>query len=238
MDDSIRGTGATPGQPQIPTAQRPGSPSSEALALARVLTARLCHDISGLAGTLTGAVDMLPVPPGPDGNFSSEARVLAGEAARALRTRLRLLRAAWAGEAAPLSLETLRELGTGLGARIRLDLAAPAEESVLPAAFGRVVLNALLLAAQALPKGGEVALIATGPGQWMVMPRGPQAAWPAGFAALLASADRAWAEALAANSRSLQAPLLILLATEAGIRLSPAMAGHTEGAAPLILTLP
>lgn len=234
MDDSDPDTGAKPVRPQIPTAQRPAEASrSDALALARLLAARLCHDIGGLAGTLAGAVDI--AQSGTD-REEAEALALAAEAASGLAARLRLLRAAWAGEPEALRFSTLREFGAGLGERVALDLAAVPAGTVFPAALGRVVLNSLLLAAQTLPRGGEIALAAAGPDLWMVLPRGSKAAWPAGFAAQLTDSDKAWTAALSASPRSLQAPLLVLLAAEAGIRLSFAMAGPTEGAAPLVLT--
>ncbi len=61
-----------------------------ALHLADLVGARLCHDLSGLLGTLLGAIEMTIEDTAKPG----EALLLADEAAQELGLRLRLLRAA------------------------------------------------------------------------------------------------------------------------------------------------
>lgn len=232
---SDRDGGASPVSPHPRVASQ--SEAIEALAPAYLLAARFCHDISGLAGTLAGAIDAACADAqGTPG----EALELAGTAADLLLARIRLLRAAWAGPPEPLPAADLAALATGLPERVRLDLAGLPPRAVLCPGTGRVALNALLLAAQALPKGGTITLAQApqaqdGPNIWMIRPQGPQVAWPAGLAGLLADPAAAHAALLAANPREMQAPFTVLVASAAGIRLSFAMADRLEAAAPLVL---
>ena len=63
---------------------------SEALRLAELLCARLCHDLSGPLGALIGIIEIAREEQ-PD----SETLALAEETAVELGQRLKLLRAAW-----------------------------------------------------------------------------------------------------------------------------------------------
>ena len=68
-------------------------PTVTGLRLAELLAARLCHEVSGPAGTLAGAVEIARTEPAS----AAEALDIAAKAAASLAGRLRLLRAAWAG---------------------------------------------------------------------------------------------------------------------------------------------
>lgn len=242
---SDRDGGASPVSPHPRVASQ--SEAIDALAPAYLLAARFCHDISGLAGTLAGAIDAACADASRANALGAagaagEALELAGTAADLLLARIRLLRAAWAGPPEPLPAADLAALATGLPERVRLDLASLPPRAVLRPDMGRVALNVLLLAAQALPKGGTITLAQAsqsqdqdGPDIWMIRPQGPQAAWPAGLAGLLADPAAAQAALRAASPREMQAPLTVLVASAAGIRLSFAMAGRLEAAAPLVL---
>ena len=240
---SDQDAGASPVSPHPRVASQ--SEAIEALAPAYLLAARFCHDISGLAGTLAGAIDAACADASRanalgTAGATGEALDLAGTAADLLLARIRLLRAAWAGPPEPLPAADLAALATGLPERVRLDLTGLPPRAVLGPGTGRVALNALLLAAQALPKGGTITLAQApqtqdGPDIWMIRPQGPQAAWPAGLAGLLADPAAARAALRAASPREMQAPLTVLAAAAAGIRLSFAMAGRLEAAAPLVL---
>ena len=63
---------------------------SEALRVAEMLCARLCHDLSGLLGSLIGVVEIAR-----EEQPESEALAVAEETAVEMGQRLKLLRAAW-----------------------------------------------------------------------------------------------------------------------------------------------
>ena len=82
---------------------------NEALAMAEVLCARLCHDLSGPLGALINVIGVareeLP---------ANDTVAFAEEAANELAQRLRLLRAAWGYDGEELDLARLRALTEGL----------------------------------------------------------------------------------------------------------------------------
>lgn len=204
------------------------SDTPDPLRLAELLSARMSHDLGGTIGTLAAAlelaVDDTPAP--------SEALSLAAEAAEELRARLKLVRAAWGPVSDKFSLDAIRALAAGLrdGRRLTLELALP-DDTVFPAPIGRVVLNLLLLAQEALPAGGVVTL--TGSADDLVVGiAGPRAAWPAGLARCLTSGANAWAAV--PDARSLQVPLTALLARSHGLRLSLLLPTGAPGIQPML----
>ena len=181
--------------------------------LAELLTARLCHDLAGPLGTLAGAVEL--VEETGDGTILATAR----EVSALLVRRLRLLRAAWATDPAPFGVADLKNLMGGLpaGDRIALDFSGLSATPDFTAEIGRVVLNLLLLGAEALRGGGTLHL-AGAPDQEIVLRiAGPRAAWPAALPSCLLAQGQS-PELL--EPRSLQLPLTVLLAFQAGYRLS------------------
>ena len=213
------------------TAGRPPALSRDKLRLAELLAARLCHEVSGPAGTLAGAVEIARTEP----DSAAEALDIAAEAAAGLATRLRLLRAAWAGAAEALDILALRTLCSGLPRHVSVDLGGLPADQWFPAASAQVLLNVLLLAAESLPKGGVVMLGEAGPKTTLIVPRGQNAAWPPGFAAWMADPAPAWRAIASAGPRRLQGPLTALLAHAAGARMSFALAADAEAAPPLLL---
>ncbi|HEY0421346.1 MAG TPA: histidine phosphotransferase family protein, partial [Acetobacteraceae bacterium] len=156
----------------------------EALRLAELLTTRLCHDLAGPINTLTGALELAA----EDAEAAGEALPLAEDAAMSLARRLKLVRMAWGGGGAAQSAADLRELAAGLqGSKLRLDFDGLVPDAVFPPAVARVVLNVLLLGAECLRMGGTLRLAGDPEGDMIVTIDGPRAAWPPGFAALLAN---------------------------------------------------
>ncbi len=200
----------------------------ETLRLAELLSERLCHDLSGPLGSLAGAVELAV----DDLASRAEALAVATESAAALTGRLRLFRAAWGGDGGMLSPVEIAALVGGYSRRVSLDFTELVNES-LPGPAARLLLNLLLLGVEALPGGGILAATgAVGTGL-AIVPRGPRAAWPTGFAALLASDETT----LPDSPRGLLAPLAVLLARDAGLRLSLLVAGSADGQpAPLLLS--
>jgi histidine phosphotransferase ChpT len=209
------------------------------LHLAELLAVRLCHDLSGPLGTLMGALELLAEDP----ETAAEAVPLAGDMSAMLGKRLRLLRAAWGKSAPELDVVGLHALLEGLPAihRLRFDFSGLDPAVSFTPAGSRVVLNVLLLAAECLPGGGVAGLAGNARGEVIATISGPRAGWPPGFAALIADPEQAWdvlarTEGLDA-SRLMQGPLTTLVAQAAGCRLAMLMAGGTETAPPLLLSL-
>jgi hypothetical protein len=100
----------------------------------------------------------------------------------------------------------------------------------------RLVLNVLLLAAESLPAGGRLALAGSPQGDVVAVIEGPHAAWPPGFATLLADEAAAWAALTV--TKTVQGPLTALIARSSGLGLSLLMpAGPTQQAEPPALLL-
>jgi histidine phosphotransferase ChpT len=194
--------------------------------LARLMSARLCHDLGGAVATLAGTLDLLE-------QGEPEALSLARETAVVLRGRLRLFSAAWglaetewpASELAAMLSTSPASPRVGF-ALDGLDRAGPVAAALVP-----LVLNGALVGAEALPRGGTVTVTGDARGL-VVMPVGRDAAWPPGLVALLAGEGP---EALLADGpRRVTAVLLAQLAEAQGWGLSFAL-GPGEGPPPLLL---
>jgi histidine phosphotransferase ChpT len=201
------------------------------LRLAELLCARISHDLSGLIGTLAGALEMADDPA-----VAGEAVSVAHQAALELRYRLELQRACWGPDGGALDLAALRGLAEGLpqGKHCTVNLAALPADTLFSPAFARMVLNLLLLATESLKGGGEIVL--TGSGTDLIIAiAGPHAAWPNNLAACLTSETAAWAALR--DARSMLMPLTALLARALGLRLSMLMPAGAPGRAPPPLRL-
>jgi histidine phosphotransferase ChpT len=197
-----------------------GDSHGDALWVAECLCARLCHDLAGALGALMGSLELAR----DDEAMGREAIQLASATGQALVARLRLLRAAWVGEGMPLDLAHLAELAEGLTERrVTLDLTGLPRATMFEPAVGRVVLNLVLLGAEALPVGGTVWLEPAGPDLVLGI-AGPRTEWPPGLAASLAG------DIVIEGPRALQAPLTVLIARAAGFRLSLLVPAGTLGA--------
>lgn len=143
---------------------------TDALGLAGMVCARVCHDLAGTLGALAGMLDMVAEAPDP------EALALAQDCARELSARLRLLRAAWGAESEVDDLHTLLP-GLPNAAKLQVDLAGASLESDAVRQFAACL---LLVAASALPLGGNILLSGTGKGLSLRV-EGRRATWPAGL---------------------------------------------------------
>jgi histidine phosphotransferase ChpT len=218
---------------------------SNRLRLAELMAMRLCHDLAGTVGTVSGALDVAMEDPG----FAAEANSLARAAADTLVARLRLLRAAWSGHGAALDCPAILALASGLSATgVTVSVEGVRGAGRFSPAAGRLVLNVLMLAAESLPGGGVVALVGEMDGELAVRLDGKHAAWPAGLAGWLADEARAWAALEAPRSsagapdaaaaRRLQGPLTALIAHAEGLDIAmPIGAAAASGPPPLVLRL-
>lgn len=195
---------------------------SQAISLASSVAERCLRQVASVSETLTGSLDLAVMLPGP----RNPHLLAAHDAAASLSLQLRLLRSLWAGTAGPLRASRLPDLLRGAPGweRVRLDLAALPARTVLAPPRARVVLGAILLAAENLPDGGSVSLSGGDQGAIDVAVQG--GTWPEELGALLSDAAAA-SEAAAAGC---MAALLVLLADGLGVPLSllPAMSGQPE----------
>ena len=135
-----------------------------ALKMGQLLCSRLCHDLIGPAAAINAGGELM----GEEGEEEvGDVRDLIVESGRQLAGRLTFFRAVfaqggtrWAG----LTYRQARELAEGylLGGRVRFDLQATAsghsDKTVLPGDTARLLLCLIMLAADALPRGGSVSL--------------------------------------------------------------------------------
>ena len=205
-----------------------GADGQQVTRLAECLCARLCHEMSGGLGTVAGTLDMALHDPAP-----GEALALAHEAAAEMVDRLRLLRAAWAGDCGAMDAGLLGSLLAGIPAHVRVELDGLGGTFDGPVA--RVLLNMLLLGIEALPRGGTIRLAGVAGGDVALTVTGNKAAWPAGLALALADPLAAPLD----DPRTVVGPLTAQLAQAAGLRLALLFpAGDGGGAAPpLLLTV-
>jgi hypothetical protein len=204
----------------------PSVPPLSDLRLARLVGLRLCHDISGVSGTVGNALDLL------DG-AGEEAAVLARDAAEVLRRRLLLWRGLLGGQGeSPLGTVLGLAAGEIAGGRAKadagtLDAAALVAEEVVP-----VLLTALLLGGEALPRGGVVRLLGDPARELAILPEGQRAAWPPALLRAVAGAPLAGEP----GGREVLSLWLAATAAAGGVRLSLAMP-PAEGCAPLLLSM-
>jgi histidine phosphotransferase ChpT len=181
--------------------------AAAALALAQSVCTRLCHDLGGPVGALSGALEML------DGGDA--AAEVARDAARSIDRRLRFWRAALGGPSGALDAAALAQLGEGLtlGRRATLDLTGLVPEFLIEATEAQPLLLAMLVGIESLPRGGVLRVAGSPAAGLVVQPDGPGAAWPAGLHGMLAGGRPAL------SPRAIALPLLEATAAEAGMRL-------------------
>ena len=143
---------------------------TDALGLAGMVCARVCHDLAGTLGALAGTLDMVAESPDP------EALALAQDCARELSARLRLLRAAWGADT---EVGDLAALLPGLPNVAKLDVNLQTDV-LADDATRQLAACLLLVAASALPLGGSIWLAGSGAALSLRV-EGRRAAWPAGL---------------------------------------------------------
>ncbi len=193
----------------------------DTIALAQAICTRLCHDLGGPAGALSGALDLLDGP-------GDDALDVARDAARIMDRRIRFYRAAVGAGCGDCRLDEMAQLAEGLtlGRRAQVDLTDLEPNVVLPAHVAQALLLAMWVAVDALPRGGTVRVGGDMEGGFSVWPDGQAAAWPASLAAGIGG------EAIIPHARSVAVPMLLALG---GIRVAMLLGG-SAGAAPLLIT--
>ncbi len=205
----------------------------DALRLAQLLCQRFCDEVGESIGVLRGNLQVAL----RGGERSADALRAGLEAAHALGRRMEILREAWEGSGRPMGMQRLKDLAAWLprGDRLSLDVFGMEAEVELCPALGRIVLNALLVAAESLPRGGTVSLGPAGRADLMVRIAGPRAAWPDGLAEWLADESAAWAALTAL--RRVSGPMLAIVAPRLGFRVSLLLPSGRAGRGPAPLLI-
>jgi histidine phosphotransferase ChpT len=149
------------------------------LRVVQLLSSRLCHDLANPAGAIDVGVELLAdVAVDP-----AEARDLIATSARQLKARLAFLRVAFGFAGLAGGLDAVRPLAENWLATTRVSLdwrvgQSPDDAGEEPQALdrARLVLNLILLAADALPRGGDVTVAMadeTSGDELVVRARGP-----------------------------------------------------------------
>lgn len=123
----------------------------------QLLASRMCHDLVGPVGAINAAVELLG---DEDGALDAEALKMLAKSAGEANSKLAFFRAVFGlggSKDQPDQVAQLVELANGVLAsgkvKVRWDPDMPA---TLPGGAGKVVMLLVYLAAEALPRGGEV----------------------------------------------------------------------------------
>ncbi|MCU0984405.1 MAG: histidine phosphotransferase family protein [Acetobacteraceae bacterium] len=195
-----------------------GNEPGVAQRLAELVAARLCHDLGGPLSIIGNAAELARLETERGARQGGEAMALMVEGAQAVGARVKLLRALFGPATGPLSAEDIAAMARGVvgGGRVEADLSHLSPGTVFGAEAARAVLAALVVAGEALPRGGTVR-VHGGADDLALMIEGANAAWPASLSEAVASEDPV-AVAVAGGARALMGPMLVLLARAAGFR--------------------
>ncbi len=134
------------------------------LRVAELLASRLCHDLVGPIGAVNNGMELIE---DEDPSMIDEALKLTATSAQQAANTLQFFRLAYgmAGGRVGGDLSELRDLVTrylGSG-KASLGWSVQTDPAGAPESLGKLVLNMVALAAETLPKGGEVS-VAVSPG--------------------------------------------------------------------------
>ena len=133
----------------------------EALALARLLSSRICHDLISPVGAIGNGMELLRASGGDGGREELE---LISDCADSASAALRLMRLAFGARPADdtLSTDELEKAIDAHYARRRVDLDWSAAPKALPAAAAQPLLWLAMTAIGAAPRGGRATLAKCG----------------------------------------------------------------------------
>jgi len=167
-----------------------GSVALDGLDLAALLCSRVCHDLISPVGAITNGLEVMEE--GADEETSKFAMDLIKKSARTASAKLQFCRLAFgaAGSAgAQIDTADAEKVTRGLLEDDKTKLGWSLPRLLLPKNRVKLVLNMLLLAAQAIPRGGQLTVDPIGAGETMgfrVSAAGLNARVPPAVPALLA----------------------------------------------------
>jgi len=192
------------------------------LDLIALICARLCHDLVGPVGAVANGVEVMAEEDDPD--MQQQALELLAHSAELAANRLKFYRLAFGaagGAGAEISLNDARQVTQGFLAEGRVDLDWPdaaVTASGLSKTAVKILLNLVLLAAEAMPRGGTLRVDVSVDAGTVLTARGQGQGARLGDAQALALRSGAAAEDLAPKASP--AVLAGRLAATLGARLS------------------
>ena len=126
--------------------------------VAELLCSKLCHDLISPVGAVNNGLELL----GEDRSMWDEAVALIGQSGKQAAARLSFFRVAFggAGQGESIAAEDAARLAEDFFAGSKITLAwtspVPMPANVMPRSRAKLLLNLVLLAAETLPRGGEV----------------------------------------------------------------------------------
>ena len=154
--------------------------------LSALLCARICHDLISPVGALGTAVEILDDQ--DNAEMHDDAMVLVRTASRQASAKLKFLRLAFgASGSAPGVIPTseVKELANDMFADSKPDLIWNIDSDGIDKNRARILLNLIMLAVQAAPRGGSVTVSRTGNGEgaaFTLVSDGPKARLDAAIA--------------------------------------------------------
>lgn len=132
------------------------------LKVVELLAARLCHELISPIGAIANGVELLGED---DPDFVRDATALIGQSAKKAGQRLQFYRFAYGSSATGRAAGTdPRELVAGLLDGGKLSCEWQDEALALPVEWQKLACNMVVLAAEALPRGGTITVSARLPG--------------------------------------------------------------------------
>ena len=125
------------------------------LALSEMLTARLCHELISPVGAIANGVEILDEEP----DFAADATRLIADSTRSVSRRLQFYREAYGSRAGGTSRARAVTLDFFADSKILCDW--PETVDMGPPGVDKLACNLMLLASEALPRGGRLSLSIT-----------------------------------------------------------------------------
>jgi histidine phosphotransferase ChpT len=127
--------------------------------VAELLTSRLCHDLAGPIAAIGNGAELLD---DDDPDFARQAATLIGESAGTAAKRLQLFRFVYGFSAGAMAGPPPHQLVSEYFAGSAVACDYPETARQLEAAWQRLGCSLLIIAGEALPRGGAVTLLAEG----------------------------------------------------------------------------
>src|SRR3712207_2654348 len=195
------------------------------LDLAALLCSRVCHDVISPVGAIVNGLEVLEDD--NDASMRDFAIDLIGKSARQASARLQFARLAFgaAGSAgASIDLGDAEQVARGMFTDDKVTLSWEGPRALLPKNKVKLLLNLVMLATNAIPRGGSIAVKVTGEAEtaeFVLTARGPNARIPAHVEALLAGAP----ENGAVDAHAIQPFYTGLIAQAAGMPVTFSIEG-------------
>ncbi len=157
-----------------------------ALDLAALIASRVCHDIISPVGAINNGLEVL-AEEGQSEDMREFAMDLIRKSARQASAKLQFARLAFgaAGSAgASIDLGDAETVAKGFMAGEKADLAWTATRVLMPKNLVKLLLNLILMAGHAIPRGGIIEVVVTGPAETPIFAlacKGTNARIPANF---------------------------------------------------------